>query len=443
MSRLDQGKKIYVKTFGCSMNISDSESMIGILKRESYTLTSDISVADIVIVNTCGVKTPTEHRILSYLRKLSKLGKPVIVSGCLPSINLPAIKKAIPNFAAIIGTEEIIIIDTIVNRVLSGEHGIIQINKAQVAERNLLQKERFSSVYAIIPISSGCLGNCAYCAVRFARGELKSYPIENIVREISFLVKKGYKEFWLTSQDTGVYGFDRGLTLVDLLEKIIHIEGKFKIRIGMMNPSFLKLFYKSLVPFFKNEKVYRFLHIPVQSGSDRILQLMRRGYTVEEFYEIVSYIKSQIPDITLSTDIIVGYPGETDEDFGASVDLVKRIRPDIVNISKFGKRPNTIAAKMETQIPESVKSERSRYLSKLVNQISYENNLSWINWEGEILISSIAKYGNLMGRNYAYKPIFVTPNSSEEKTLELKIGETKKVRINRATSRSLFGILVN
>jgi len=240
-----------------------------------------------------------------------------------------------------------------------------------------------------------------------------------------------------------VYGFDRGLTLVDLLEKIIQIEGKFKVRIGMMNPSFLKLFYKSLVPFLRNEKIYRFIHVPVQSGSDRILQLMRRGYTVEEFYEIVSYIKNQIPDITLSTDIIVGYPGETDEDFDASVNLIKQIRPDIVNISKFGKRPNTIAAKMEKQVPESVKSERSRYLSKLVNQISYENNLNWINWEGEILISSIAKYGNPMGRNYAYKPIFVTHNNSEEKALELKIGGTKKVRINRATSRSLFGILVD
>ena len=426
------------------MNISDSEIMAGILKNYSYNLTSDPTMADVIIINTCGVKTPTEHRILSYLKKLNVLDKPIIVSGCLPSINLPAIKKVIPTFAAIIGTEEISIIDTIISRVLSGERGIIQVNKMHIAERNLLPKERFSSIHAIIPIASGCLGNCTYCAVKFARGKLRSYPPQNIIQEISKLVKQGYKEFWLTSQDTGVYGFDLGLTLVDLLEKIIKIEGSFKIRVGMMNPSYLKLFYKSLVLFFKNDKIYRFIHVPVQSGSNRILKLMQRGYTVEEFFDVVSYIKKQIPDITLSTDIIVGYPGETEEDFKETITLIKQLKPDIVNISKFGKRPKTFAAKMKDQLPEKIKSERSRYLTKLVNQISYGKNLNWINWEGEILISSIAKYGNLMGRNYAYKPIFVTFNNFDKNThIDLKIGDTKKVKIKNVTSRSLFGEILN
>ena len=213
----------FIKTYGCSMNVNDSEVMAGLLSSHGYKLVDSINDAQIVIVNTCGVKLPTEHRVLSYLSKLNKLtDKKIIVAGCLPKMTLEKIKRAIPNYSAIIGPNGIYDIVDIVRRITtSSNEKIILLDSPLNENRLLLPTYRFSKVSAIVPISQGCLGACTYCSVKFARGNLRSFPLQHIVHQVDSLVSTGYKEIWITSEDVGVYGADIGLALVDLLNKLI------------------------------------------------------------------------------------------------------------------------------------------------------------------------------------------------------------------------------
>jgi len=221
----------------------------------------------------------------------------------------------------------------------------------------------------IVPISSGCLSNCSYCGVKFARGRLKSYPAEKIVEDVENLVKSGCREIWLTSQDNGCYGMDSGETnLAKLVGNVCEVDGEFVVRVGMMNPTYVKngQMLGELIDAMKNDKVQKFVHIPVQSGSDDVLNAMRRGYVVADFEKIVAEFRAEIPDIIVSTDVIVGFPTESEEDFAATVELVKRTRPEKVNISKFGARPGTDAAKMK-QLDVKVVNERSRILHEVIS----------------------------------------------------------------------------
>lgn len=429
--------KIYIKTYGCAMNKSDSEVMAGLLEAAGYRITGDIDRAEIIIVNTCGVKLPTEHRVLSYLERLQRYkNKRVIVAGCLPKMTLSKIERAIPDYAGIIGPGAIDKIVEIVKEI-EEEKRVILLEDDFIECRSRLPKHHFSKVSAIIPISQGCLGSCAYCSVKFARGVIRSYPREEIVREIKDLLDKGYKEFWITAQDTGVYGVDRGETLVSLLEAILRVEGDFKIRVGMMNPRSILNFYEDLVEVYQDRRIYKFLHLPVQSGSDKILSLMRRFYSVEDFLDIVSGFRHKHKEITLSTDIIVGFPGETEEDFQQTIELIKKIDPDIVNISKYGNRPNTLASRMSNHVPTKVIKERSKYLTKMALEISYRKNKQWRNWTGDVLINERGENGELIGRNYTYKPIVI---KTEQGSNDL-IGRTKKVKIISNGANYLVGIL--
>ena len=219
-----------------------------------------------------------------------------------------------------------------------------------------------------IVISSGCLNACSYCATKLAKGTVKSYPIDCIVNAVKYAAEHGAKKILLTATDTSVYGFDIGTNLAELLKEVVKIKGDFKIRVGMMNPQHIKPFLNELVEVYKNPKIIKFVHIPVQAGSNRVLKDMRRGYTVEEFKEIVKKFRKEIPNITISTDIICGFPTETEEDFEKTIELVKEIKPEVVNISKFYPRPNTEAKKMK-QLPTSVIKERSRKLSEVYQKI--------------------------------------------------------------------------
>ncbi|MCD6515017.1 MAG: tRNA (N(6)-L-threonylcarbamoyladenosine(37)-C(2))-methylthiotransferase [Candidatus Odinarchaeota archaeon] len=436
-------KNVYIKTFGCVLNQSDSEVMAGLLRKEGYSIVSSIDEADIIIINTCGVKEPTEHRVLSYLKQISKKynKKVKIIAGCLPLMDVSRVISVIPNYSAIIGPEYIDKIVNVISLINMGERPVL-LRRPKRAKRNIIEKYRKSKVIGIVPIANGCLGACAFCSVKFARGHLNSNPIEDIINEITWLVKNGYKEIWLTAQDTGVYGFDLGYTLVNLLEKIIEIDGDFKVRVGMMNPSGIKSFAENLASLFKSDKIFKFLHIPVQSGSNKILEYMNRKYSVEEFIEIIEIFRKYNPHLTLSTDIIVGYPGETDEDFQETIDLIKRIKPDIVNISRYGKRPNTPASKLPNQIPSEIKKKRSKILSELVEKISYENNKKWLDWEGYVLIDEISKKNDLIGRNFAYKPIVIKMENEKASCAHLlteNLGKYKKVKIFDISPHVLFG----
>ena len=274
-----------------------------------------------------------------------------------------------------------------------------------------LPKVPLNRVVSVVPINYGCLGKCSYCCVLFARGQLRSNPMDEIVERVKQDLDSGAKEVWLTSQDTACYGKDVGTSLADLLRRICEIEGKFFVRVGMMTPNQVMGILDDLIGAYKGDKVFKFLHLPVQSGDDRVLELMNRCYTVEDFKRIVHAFREEIPRITLSTDVICGFPGESREAFGQTKKLITEIQPDIVNVSKFFSRPHTVAEKMNPLPPKEVK-RRSKEMAELSKKISLEKNRAWMNWEGTALFDEKGKGESWMGRNFAYKPVVVKASES-------------------------------
>jgi len=413
-------KTVYVKNYGCTANRFDLEIMLAHLIGAGYQPVKNVNLADIILVNTCGVKKPTEDRIVEKIRLLSRLGKPLIIAGCLPKINFKAVLKAAPDFSAVLDPQSV---DKILLAVKSAENG--EKNKIFFSKKPLLKLEqpkmRLSPSIEIISISEGCSGACAFCCVRFARGALFSYPKESIVKRISQAVSEGVKEIWLTSQDNGAYGLDIRTNLAELLRECCRVEGKFRLRVGMMNPNHVSRMLPELIDAYQNEKIFKFLHLPVQSGDNETLRRMNRKYTVEEFTEIVSSFREEIPEITLSTDVICGFPGESREAFERTLKLIEDVQPDIVNISKFFSRPNTPAERMKQLDVEEVKA-RSRKITELVRKVSSERNKRWLGWEGEVFVDEKGKGASWIGRNFAYKPIVI--KSSENlagKFLHVKI----------------------
>jgi len=397
---------IYCESYGCSANRFDLEVMLGILVEAGYRVVNDAKLADIILVNTCAVKKPTEDKMLERLRVLSSFDKPLIVAGCLPKIDFEAICKSSSSFSAALDPYSV---DRILEVVRSAEAG--ETNRVFFSEKpqvKLLQpKVRLHKFIEIVQIAEGCTGACSFCCVRFARGRLFSYAKELIVDRVHKAVSEGVREVWITSQDNGAYGQDIGTDLVELLDECCKIEGDFLIRIGMMNPNHVLRIADRLALAYKDERIFKFLHLPVQSGDDEVLKRMNRSYSAEDFRHIVSVFREEIPKVTLSTDIICGFPGETKSAFERTVRLVEEVEPGIVNISRFFPRPGTRAGSMKRLPVEEVKN-RSRKLSELVKKISFERNKTWLDWEGKILIDEKGRDNTWIGRNFAYKPIVVT-----------------------------------
>jgi len=313
------------------------------------------------------------------------------------------IEKLAPD-ASLIGPNSIHAVCEVVEESLKGKKVVVidDIKKPKIC----LPKIRRNPVIDIVQASTGCLGNCYYCQTKFAKGKLFSYSSDLIVKQIKQSLQENVKEIWLTSQDMSCYGKDIGENLPELMRKITQIQGKFFVRIGMMNPNHTKQILDELIQAYESEKIFKFLHIPVQSGSDRILKKMNRNYRVKDFKKIVEVFYKNFPMLTLSTDVIVGYPGETQTDFQKTIKLLERVKPDIVNISKYWPRPGTEASEME-QLNRQTINKRTQELTKLVRKIQLEKNKRWLDWKGEVLIDELGKSG-MIARNYAYKPIVTT-----------------------------------
>ncbi|MHA1135414.1 MAG: tRNA (N(6)-L-threonylcarbamoyladenosine(37)-C(2))-methylthiotransferase [Candidatus Thorarchaeota archaeon] len=426
--------KFYLETYGCSLNSADSDIIVGTLATIDSNRVESTETADLIILNTCGVKEPTEDRIINRLEKLSSGTTPIIVAGCLPKISLKRIERALPNYAAIIGPQSIESLSDIVQRVLKGEVGIVHLDSDDVSKLNWLESPP-NSVICTIPICEGCLGNCAYCAVRFARGAVKSHSKRDIFDTVKRCVHSGYREIRITSQDLGTYGVDIDSNLVELTHMIDNIDGQHRFRLGMFNPNLVLDSISELVQVMKSNHFFKFFHIPLQSGSNSILQAMGRKYTVEEWEQIVDTIRQTFGDSTIATDIIVGFPGETEQDFELTMDLISKVRPPVVNISKYGDRPGTLASKAENKVDTSAKKDRSRRLTILVNEILEENNKSWIGWTGPVIVTKKGSRGGLMSRNPSYKPIIIND--------DIELGETLSIRIVEAERTHLFGEVIS
>ncbi|MFH0896979.1 MAG: tRNA (N(6)-L-threonylcarbamoyladenosine(37)-C(2))-methylthiotransferase, partial [Candidatus Bathyarchaeota archaeon] len=302
-------KHVYFESYGCPSNKFDMEVMMASLKVSGHVVTESPKTADILVINTCGVKKTTEDKILDRLRSLRSLYKPIIVTGCLPKIDPDEVTRAVPDYLAMLDPFSIDKISTVIDGYESGklnQHFFSREARVKVEMPRLLR----SQVSEIVPISEGCLGECTFCCTRFARGSLFSYPLETIVERVREHVHDGTMEIWLTAQDTGVYGLDCNLDLASLLEEICKVRGEFYLRVGMMNPNNIQQILDRLVRTYKSKKVFKFLHAPVQSGSDSVLKLMNRFYTVSDFRRIADTFRRAIPDLSLATDIICGFPGE-------------------------------------------------------------------------------------------------------------------------------------
>jgi threonylcarbamoyladenosine tRNA methylthiotransferase CDKAL1 len=423
--------RVYVKSFGCSANLADSEMITGCLSGAGFDIVEDPQDADILLYNTCAVKAPTENRVIGILRKVPR-EKKLVVTGCLPKINLERLKNEV-DFDGVVGPSSASRIVEVLKRVDKGEKVV---SLEGVSKPSLcLPRIPANRIVSIVPINYGCLGKCSYCCVLFARGQLRSYSVDEIVERITRDLDSGAKEVWLTSQDTACYGKDLGISLAELLTRVCEIEGKFFVRVGMMTPNQVIGMLDNLVKAYKGENVFKFLHLPVQSGDDGVLELMNRCYTVDDFREIVFAFRKEIPRLTLATDIICGFPGESKEAFERTKRLMRELQPDIVNVSKFFSRPNTPAEKLNPLTPKEVK-RRSKELAILSKKISLQKNRAWINWEGTVLFNERGKGASLMGRNFAYKPIVAKMDESF-------LGNFVNVKVVRAFSTYLEAEIIS
>ncbi|MBU0929813.1 MAG: tRNA (N(6)-L-threonylcarbamoyladenosine(37)-C(2))-methylthiotransferase [Nanoarchaeota archaeon] len=350
--------KVYLKFYGCQANLDDGSILKGILTKNNFTFIDSVKEADIIIIGTCIVKSVTSNKILNQLKEIYKLNKKLIIAGCMPESETNLCKKLFPR-ASLINTYNLTDILDVVDELLSGK---ITYHLGKKKELKLGLPKYFKDVVTI-QISSGCNSNCSFCETKLAKGYIQSYPEELIIKEIKNYIKKGIKKFNISSTNNSDYGIDIKTNLPSLIKKIISIDEDFKIRIGMMNPKNLLNYLDELVEIYKDKKIIKFIHIPIQSGSDKVLKDMNRGYKIKDFIKIVDKFKKEIPGINISTDIIVGYPTENQEDFNETIDLIKKIKPEVLNISKFGARPGTVAAKLKSLKSEIVK-ERSVLLTK-------------------------------------------------------------------------------
>jgi len=369
---------IYIKTWGCTHNSSDSEYMAGQLASYGYRLVDNPDEANLWLLNSCTVKNPAEDHFRNYIEKAAAKGKYVVLAGCVPQ-GAPKLDY-IQGFS-VIGVQQIDRIVEVVEETLKGNSVRLFSTKKKDGKKYggaslSLPKVRRNPLIEIISINTGCLNQCTYCKTKHARGELGSYSPEEIVDRVKQSFQEGVCEIWLTSEDTGAYGKDIGVSIVQLLWKIIeHVPENCMLRIGMTNPPYILEHLEEMAKILSHPRVYAFLHIPVQSGSDAVLGEMKREYFVEDFRRIVDYLREKVPGINIATDIICGFPTETEEDFEKSLVLVRDYKFSTLFINQFFPRPGTPAAKMK-QIATAERKRRTKLMSELFQSYtSYDNKV--------------------------------------------------------------------
>ncbi|MDR2831282.1 MAG: tRNA (N(6)-L-threonylcarbamoyladenosine(37)-C(2))-methylthiotransferase [Methanobrevibacter sp.] len=413
--------KVFIETYGCTFNQADSQIIAGLLTENNVEIVDNIQDSQIAIINTCYVKNPTENKVSNKIKKLQEThpDKKIVVSGCMVEIDPKKLDKIAPN-SSWIGPHKLNKSSDIVNRTFNNE--IVRETGFSKNSKVGVSKFRFDPLIHIIQICEGCLGICTYCCTRFARGSLHSYSINEIVKEADNAIKEDCIEVQLTAQDTAAFGRDSHEKLSTLINEISSLDGDFKARIGMMHPKNVLYDLNDLIKSFQSKKVYKFLHLPVQSGSNNVLEQMKRGHSVEEFKKIVKRFKEKIPNITIATDIIVGYPTESDEDFQETVDLLNDLKPNLIHISKYKHRKGATSSDLN-EIPSTIMKKRSKYLTAIKTQITEEENNHLLNTIQKVLIVGNGKKSGFIGKTDSYIPVIVN-NANLGDFIEVKITET-------------------
>ena len=417
--------KVYLKTYGCTLNQADSDIMTGLLKNAGHTMVDNEKNADVVVINSCTVKGVTENKILDRILKLKSKNKKTVVAGCL-TVAKEKIKRLNPA-APLVWPSAIMNINNAVNDVISG-----RITEYNESDRKDKLERIFTTPILRIPIGEGCTSNCFFCQTKIARPKLRSIQQNIILSWINVGVKTGAKEVQLTAMDTGVYGMDYGTNLPELMKCINNLDGVFLTRLGMINPQHALRMADGVLEELSKPKFYKFIHTAVQSGSEKVVNEMKRAHTVAEFEKFVSKARKKIPEITIATDIIVGYPTETEHDFEQTMEMIKRIRPEVVNVSRFSPRPGTTAKLLKQLTTETIK-KRSRLISKLIKKMKIEKNKKMLGKEFDVLITKKTK--GYAGRTMNYTQILI-------KNGNVKLGDSVKIRIVELKDESLIGQII-
>ncbi len=389
------------------------------LASNGHALTPSEADADAHVLVTCTVIEATERKMIRRMRELAAHDKPLVVAGCMAAAQRDRVRAIVPRAKLLPPRRWPQIVDLLDAGTACGD---------RAAE---VESQAFGWHDAIVPIAQGCAGRCTYCITRVARGYVQSYPIDHLVAQVRHHVERGAREIKVTGQDTAAYGRDNGTRLPDLLRAIVAIPGDFRVRVGMADPLTVLPILDDLVDAFASEKVFRFLHLPVQSGDDRVLERMKREYTVADFEAIVAAFRAAFPALTLSTDVIVGFPGETEDAFEATMDLVRRVRPDIVNVTRFSARPGTPAASMPDAIVGWRVKQRSRRLTALRFALAREIHQAFVGEEVDVLVTEPGKEGTVLARTPEYRQVVLHESAP--------LGEFVRVRIDAARATDFYG----
>jgi tRNA-2-methylthio-N6-dimethylallyladenosine synthase len=366
--------KLHLITYGCQMNEYDSERVAGLLKTDQYELCDKPEDADVILLNTCSIREKAEDKVFSQLGALKGLKKArpdliIGVMGCMAQLQQGRIQERAPYVDLVFGSPAIARVGQLVGRVRRGERQVLDTGEGALVKITA-KPDAARRLKAFVTVMEGCEKHCTFCVVPVTRGRERSHDPDAIVEEIRGLAASGCREVTLLGQTVNAYGrdLDPPTDLASLLERVDGVEGIERIRFTTSNP--YNLTTRLIRAIRDVPRVVEYLHLPVQSGSDRILARMHRGYTVARYLELIDEIKGTVPDIALSTDIIVGFPGETDADFAETVALVERVAYDNAFVFRYSRRPGTPAADMSDQVPDAVKAERNAALLEVSNRVA-------------------------------------------------------------------------
>ncbi len=454
-------KKLYIHTIGCQMNVYDAEQMAGGLMPLGYQLISSPEIADLIIVNTCAIREKAEQKVFSFLGRLAKLkqkkpGLIIGVGGCVAQQEGKKILERVPYIDVVFGTHAVGRLPKIIRQIESHRHRIIDVEmSAEIQEREFaMTSQNEGKITSFVTIMQGCDNYCTYCVVPYVRGREMSRSPENIIQEIRQLVKSGIREVTLLGQNVNSYGKKEGLcSFSELLSQVNDIEGLLRIRYTTSHPKDLS---EELIHAFKRlDKLCRHIHLPVQSGSDRILKKMNRKYTRELYLEKVAKLRDICPDIAITSDIIVGFPGETRDDFEDTLNLIKTVEYDSLFAFKYSDRTNAPAARFSDKLSEQEKKERLQILLDLQNHFTIKKNEALVGTTEEILVDGLSKRQasgdtppayltpepdiQWAGRTSANKIVNFIQGNDCHSNDKILTGQLICVRIDKALSHSLWG----
>lgn len=437
-------EKYHIVTYGCQMNVHESEKIAGILHRLGYEETDKNENADIIVFNTCCIRENAENHAFGNIGALKKLKKQkpnllIAVGGCMTQEKgkTDVLKKKFPFIDIMFGTLNLEELETLIKRKKAQKKRVIEIRETEGEIVEFPDAYRTSYPNAWVNIMYGCNNFCSYCIVPYVRGRERSRKPEHILAEVQGLVKEGYKEITLLGQNVNSYGSDgkTGTTFAELLDRVASIEGDFRLRFMTSHP---KDFNEDLVKVMeKHRKICRLVHLPVQSGSNAVLKAMNRRYTREKYLDEIRMLKSRLPEAEVTTDIIVGFPGETEEDYLDTESLVKEVDYASAFTFVYSPRQGTKAAEMENRIPEEVQKDRIMRLVELVNTLTRQKSEKYVGKTVEILCEDYdEKKGLYLGRDEFGRMGYFTSDSNV-------IGKFIQLKITKANGISLYGEVVS